>query len=67
MPIYEYQCDKCEISAEKLQAIGEDAPKCPNCGVGMTKEIACPANYRTGGSARRKWCRDWTPESKPFK
>lgn len=67
MPIYEYLCDKCGFRLVDIQKIGSDAPTCSNCGAGMTKQLTCPADYKVGGSARRKWCRDWTPDSKPFK
>lgn len=66
MPIYIYKCDKCVLEIEKIQGINDNAPNCPKCGVSMTRKITCPAIYKVGGSARRKWCQNWTPDSKPF-
>ena len=34
MPIYEYQCEKCDTRFEKLvrRTADEDEPSCPSCG-----------------------------------
>ncbi len=41
MPIYEYQCLKCEAVTEKLQGV-HDAPlrKCPKCGGRVEKKMS---------------------------
>ena len=41
MPIYEYQCEKCNTVTEKLQAMG-DKPlrKCPSCGGRLHKNLS---------------------------
>lgn len=41
MPIYEYQCDKCEKTFAKLLLKRDDEIKCPYCGsVKLTKLIS---------------------------
>jgi putative FmdB family regulatory protein len=44
MPIYEYQCTKCQEVCEVLQK-AKDKPldKCPKCGGPMVKRISSPA------------------------
>jgi len=44
MPLYEYQCEKCQERVENLQKIS-DPPyaHCPKCGGGMRKLISSPA------------------------
>ncbi len=49
MPIYEYSCDKCGLSKEVIQKIGEEAPDCPKCGGGMIKKPSSPAIVRIFG------------------
>lgn len=60
MPIYEYQCGECKLTAEKFQKIGGEAPNCPECGVGMTKKPTHLAMVKIKGeggfpSRRREW------------
>ena len=45
MPIFEYQCDKCEHEFELL-ILGSTQPECPACGSGsdrLTKLFSVPA------------------------
>lgn len=44
MPIYEYQCKKCQETTEVLQK-AKDKPleKCPKCGGPVVKRISSPA------------------------
>jgi len=46
MPIYEFQCDECKFSVEKIQAIGDKAPACPKCGGAMLKACGSIAILR---------------------
>jgi len=41
VPIYEYQCGKCNLKFDALQKVGEDgtALKCPNCGAGNPTKV----------------------------
>ena len=46
MPIYEYQCEKCEYIFEELQSIHEEAlTDCPECAAkkSLKKLISAPA------------------------
>jgi putative FmdB family regulatory protein len=44
MPIYEYQCQKCERRTEAIQRIGERPLKiCPHCGGKLKKLASAPA------------------------
>ena len=45
MPIFEYQCKKCEEIFEELVLKDEDIPrKCPKCGSKIIKKLFSPAN-----------------------
>lgn len=44
MPIYEFQCEKCECVAEKVQAIGDESPTCPQCD-GVTVKKPSPIAF----------------------
>jgi putative FmdB family regulatory protein len=44
MPIYEYQCQKCERRTEAIQRVGERPLKiCPHCGGKLKKLASAPA------------------------
>ena len=44
MPIYEYQCLKCEFHFEKLQKLSDPpASKCPKCGGKVAQLMSAPA------------------------
>jgi len=51
MPIYEYSCESCGESLEKLQKLS-DAPLeiCPNCGEPKLKKLISAAGFRLKGS-----------------
>ena len=46
MPIYDYQCTKCEHLMEVYQRIGDKPPVC--CGEAMSKKIGFPALTKMG-------------------
>jgi putative FmdB family regulatory protein len=51
MPIYEYQCEKCNHKLEKLQKISDDLLKdCPECGDPALKKLVSAAAFRLKGS-----------------
>jgi putative FmdB family regulatory protein len=44
MPIYEYECQKCERRTEAIQRIGEKPLRiCPHCGGKLKKLASAPA------------------------
>lgn len=51
MPIYEYRCDSCGESMEKLQKLN-DAPLeiCPGCGKPELKKLISAVRFRLKGS-----------------
>jgi putative FmdB family regulatory protein len=51
VPIYEYQCNKCEHKLETLQKIS-DKPlkKCPECGKQSLRKLVSAAAFRLSGS-----------------
>ena len=67
MPIYEYGCIKCSTQMEIYQSFHSEAPEC--CGSAMARRISRLADYTAGTdrSPRRRWARDWTPETPPMK
>jgi putative FmdB family regulatory protein len=51
MPIYEYQCDKCEHVLEALQKIAEEPLRyCPECGADALKRLLSAPRFRLKGS-----------------
>ena len=48
MPIYEFKCEKCETTVEKLQTYITAPPTC--CGESMQKQINFPAMVKWKGS-----------------
>lgn len=51
MPIYEYQCDKCEHILEALQKFTEEPLKfCPECGADALKRLLSAPRFRLKGS-----------------
>ncbi len=50
MPIYEYQCQKCDHQFETIQKVA-DAPleKCPECGKRALKKLVSRAAFRLKG------------------
>jgi putative FmdB family regulatory protein len=50
MPIYEYQCTKCEEKTEALQKISDEPlVKCPSCGKRGLKKLVSAASFRLKG------------------
>lgn len=51
MPIYEYQCQKCEHVLEALQKIAEEPLRfCPECGAEELKRLISAPRFRLKGS-----------------
>lgn len=51
MPIYEYQCQKCEHVLEALQKISEEPLRfCPECGAEELKRLISAPRFRLKGS-----------------
>ncbi len=51
MPIYEYQCQKCQHSFEVLQKMSESPPdKCPLCGVARVKKLISKVGFQLKGT-----------------
>jgi putative FmdB family regulatory protein len=54
MPLYEYECPKCEAAMELLVRSPEEQPECPSCGnrklVRMMSATAAPNMKGSGGS-----------------
>lgn len=67
MPLYDFRCRTCESEDEYYIRFDSVAPEC--CESVMQRIFPLVADYTTGTnrSARQRWCRDWTPDSKPFK
>ncbi|NCC52469.1 MAG: zinc ribbon domain-containing protein [Spartobacteria bacterium] len=54
MPLYEYQCEKCEETFEFLAKNSEEKPgKCPNCGSKKTRKLLSTfsASVPSGGGS----------------
>lgn len=51
MPIYEYLCEKCNYSVEKLEKITESEKKelCPNCKICKLKKIVSKSSFNLKG------------------
>lgn len=51
MPIYEYQCDKCEHKLEALQKMSDEPLKlCPECGKQSLRKLISAVAFRLSGS-----------------
>ncbi|MCP4273258.1 MAG: zinc ribbon domain-containing protein [Gammaproteobacteria bacterium] len=51
MPIYEYKCNSCEHTFDKLQKISDPAfTDCPDCGEPELKKLVSAAGFRLKGS-----------------
>ena len=59
MPLYEYQCKKCEKRFETLLSFKEsgDPVKCPHCGSQETDRLLSTFSASVGGSARNASCK----------
>ena len=50
MPIYEYQCEKCEHEFDTLQKLSEKPlKKCPECGTMSLTKLVSAAGFRLKG------------------
>jgi len=51
MPIYEYQCKKCEHCFERLRFAGDkEQIECPECGAKQVKKLMSCASFMGTGS-----------------
>lgn len=51
MPIYEFECKKCQNRFERLMFAGDkDAPDCPKCGSRKTSKLMSACSMRTDGA-----------------
>ncbi len=51
MPIYEYRCEPCDKTFEKIRRMSDETPvSCPDCGDEAKKQLSGFA-ARTGGGA----------------
>ena len=67
MPLYEYRCNECKKSLEKVSYGEQSAPMC--CNKPMARVFSPPALIRIKGKgypSRQKWMDNWTPNSQPF-
>lgn len=51
MPIYEFNCPKCEANFEEL-VFGEATPPCPKCGHKQTRKLLSCATFHTQAPSR---------------
>jgi len=50
MPIYEYECEDCEVVIELLQKVNDPAPTiCSECGGKLTRVISGGTTFRLIG------------------
>jgi putative FmdB family regulatory protein len=49
VPIYEYQCRKCEKVTEQIQGYDDPGPICPSCG-GKTDRVMSESSFQLKGS-----------------
>ena len=52
MPIYEYQCQKCDHSFEKLVLKGNESIECPQCHTTGAKKMMSVCGFSVGGKFR---------------
>lgn len=62
MPIYEYRCQSCENTFEKLVKMNADAPPCPECGHTEVKKLVSASGFILKGSG---WYKDHYGLKKP--
>lgn len=52
MPIFRYECPKCEMGCEVIQKADGDAPQCEDCNVPMERSLTTAAlSFKGGGWA----------------
>ncbi|MFQ5843040.1 MAG: zinc ribbon domain-containing protein [Thermodesulfobacteriota bacterium] len=49
MPIYEYQCQKCDHCFEKLVLKGNESIECPQCQTRSVKKMMSICGFSVGG------------------
>jgi putative FmdB family regulatory protein len=49
MPIYEYQCDKCQVQFEKLVFRSDEAVSCSECGAVEVQRMMSVFGFKSGG------------------
>jgi putative FmdB family regulatory protein len=47
MPIYEYECIRCNHIFERIMKVGEEAPACPACGANRPRRRIAPFGTNT--------------------
>lgn len=64
MPIYEYACEKCQMSEEILQKFGDPTPDtCPKCQAkGTLKKVVTTSSFHLKGGG---WYKDLYASNKP--
>jgi len=64
MPIYEYQCGKCEKITEVFQTHFDDPPptKCPSCGSKKLRKLVSESAFQLKG---RGWYKDLYSSVRP--
>ena len=43
MPLYNFRCQKCRQTIEKIQSYNDSFPECPLCGSKMSRLLGSPA------------------------
>jgi putative FmdB family regulatory protein len=51
MPLYVYECEKCNLEVEVLEKVKHYAPDCKRCGREMKKKIVASAAKAFPGAA----------------
>ncbi len=54
MPMYDYQCNACNTTAESLEDIGIETIKC-SCGSSMTRITLKPPTWKFAEMKNGKW------------
>jgi len=54
MPMYEYQCNKCNTRFEELCSHDAPPPKCPWCNTNDTRRLVSTATSMYGAKERRE-------------
>lgn len=60
MPIYQYQCEKCDLDFERIQKFSDDPLKqCPGCGEDSLKKLIGNTSFRIGGMGIHRPTSHW--------
>jgi putative FmdB family regulatory protein len=49
MPIYEYECDKCQVQFETLVFRSDESVQCPACGSDGVQRMMSVCGFKSGG------------------